>query len=63
MTKYEELMLQLRICELSMQQVHLELEYGGHLHMEAEAVLETTQDNIMLLSDSIKEACTDAQTK
>ena len=63
MTQYEELTLQLRICELSMQQVHLELAYGGHLHMEAEAVLEATQDNIILLGDAIQEACKDAQTK
>jgi len=62
MTDCQKLMLQLKLCELSMIQVGLELEHNGHLHMEAEAVLETTQDNIMLLGDAIREAC-NAQTK
>ena len=57
MTKYEQLTLQLKLCELSMIQVGLELAYNGRIHMETEAVLETTQENIMLISESIKEAC------
>ena len=62
MTDYEELTLQLKLCKLSMIQVGLELEYNGHLHMEVEAVLETTQENIRILSLAINEAC-NAQTK
>ena len=63
MTVYEELTLKLKLCELCLGQVGLELEYNGHSHMETEAVLEQTQENIMLLSVHIEKACDNAKTE
>ena len=62
MTEYQKITLQIKLCELSLIQVGLELQHNGHLHIETEAVLMTTQENIVLLSNSIKEAC-NARTK
>ena len=62
MTDYEKLTLQLKLCELSLIQVGLELTHNGHLHMETEIVLEMTQENITILGKSIQEACKDAPT-
>lgn len=63
MTNYEKLTLKLKICELSMMQVGLELSHNGRLHIETEAILEVTQDNIMILCSDIEEACKNAQAK
>lgn len=60
MTDYEKLDLQIKLCELSLIQVGLELTHNGHLHIETEAVLDMTQENIMVLSNNIREACEDA---
>lgn len=63
MTKYQKLILQLKLCELSMLQVGLELQFNGHLHTETEAILEATQNNITSLAVAIEEVCKNAQTK
>ena len=63
MTDYQKLMLQLKLCELSMLQVGLELQYNGHLHIETEAILEATQNNITSLAIAIEKVCKDAKTK
>lgn len=63
MTDYQKLMLQIKLCELSMMQVDLELSHSGHLNMEIEAILETTQENILILAKSIEKVCSHAQTK
>lgn len=63
LTDYEKLSLQVKLCELSLIQVGLELQHNGHLHMETEAVLECTQENIMLLSVEIMRVAKNAQTK
>ena len=62
MTDYQRLTLQVKLCELSLIQVGLELQHNGHLHTETEAVLMITQENIIVLSNYIKEVH-NAQTK
>lgn len=57
MTDYEKIKLQLKLCELSMMQVSLELTHNGALHIETEAILETTQENIQLLATAIEKVC------
>tara|TARA_R100000951_G_scaffold65370_1_gene55159 strand:+ start:398 stop:589 length:192 start_codon:yes stop_codon:yes gene_type:complete len=63
MTDYEQLTLQLKICEISLVQIGLELQHNGHLHVETEAILEASQENISILAASIQEATAHVETK
>lgn len=60
MTDFEKLSLKLKLCELAMAQVNLELRYNGKMHLEVEDILHMTQENILILGKDIIEVCKDA---
>jgi len=53
LTDYERLTLQLRIAEVSMLQVDMELRHRNYLDEEIAMILEETQENITLIADDI----------
>ncbi len=62
MTRYEQITLQLKVCELTLTQVSLELEYGNYDTSGATNKLKKSQEAIFSLINDIEEAC-NAQTK
>ena len=62
MTRYEELALQLKVCELSLTQIGLELEYGSPSPERVDHSLDKTKEAVVSLIDSVAGAC-NAQDK